>query len=301
MGTRVEYSTMCLSVNNYREKIEEAARFVESQGYSFGIQLHNSINRELYDCLLPLSKDYSFSIHSPLFSEYFLNLASTDYSFTKSILDKCKEYLPQINTDILFFHGFFMTDNRIIQDMKNYRKAIRQGVGDRYCLNKSFIMDPAFFSTDTFLKYKETFKTNFSRLKENYKNELFLIALENDFVGIGSGLQRPQEIHELIDNLWFDLGHFWTSSILHKFDFQEEAMRLIESKNIAGVHLNHNLIKRGSAPELIADSHEHFYRPSEMNLRPLVRKLFEKNTGIITLEIVDGDIDDLKQLFNWIR
>lgn len=301
MKTRIEYSTMCLSVDNYRDKISEASKFVESQGYEFGIQLHNSIDRRLYDCLLPLKNDYSFSVHSPLFAQYFMNLASTDYSFTKECIDKCTPYLSETGFDILFFHGFFMTENRIIQDMKNYRRAIRQGVGDRYCLNGSFIMDPEFFSTDAFLKYKEIFKVNLSKLNEDFKNGPLSLALENDFVGIGSGLQRPQEISELIDNLWFDLGHFWTASILHNFDYHEESFRLIDNKNIVGVHLNHNLIKRGSAPEHIRDSHEHFCMPSEMNLGPIVRRLFEKNTPIITLEIVDGDIEDIKQLFRWLE
>jgi hypothetical protein len=194
-----------------------------------------------------------------------------------------------------------MTQTPIIQDMKNYRKTIRKGVGDKYCLNKSFVMDPTFFETDTFAHYKETFRTHFEKLKFDYKDKGLIIAQENDFVGIGSGLQRPQEIHELIDNLWFDLGHFWTSSVLFDFDFHEEAFKLIEEKNIVGVHLNHNLIKRNSPKELIRDSHEHFYRESQMNLAPIVRKLFEKNVGIITLEIVDGDLEDIKQLFKWIE
>jgi hypothetical protein len=297
---RIEYSTMCLSSSNYLEKITEAARLVESQGFEFGIQLHNSIDKELFDLLLPLRNDYSFSIHSPVFAQYFLNLAADDYDFTKSCIDKCIDYLPLFKTDILFFHGFFMTQTPIIQDMKNYRKTIRKGIGDKYSLNKSFIMDPAFFETEAYVQFKDTFRSHFEKLKDDFKDKNLTIAQENDFVGIGSGLQRPQDIHELIDNLWFDLGHFWTSSVLFEFDFHEEAFKLIDSKNIVGVHLNHNLVKQGSPKEQIRDSHEHFYRESQMNLAPIVRRLFEKNVGIITLEIVDGDIEDIKQLFKWV-
>jgi hypothetical protein len=298
---RIEYSTMCLSPVNYLEKIREASAFVKKEGFEFGIQLHNSISKELYDLLLPLSNDYHFSIHSPLFSQYFINLASKDYALTRESCDKCIQYLPCFGTGIFFFHGFFMTEQPIIQDMKNYRRTIRSSIGENYGLNKSFIMDPAFFDTDLFLQYKNTFITNFKQLKEDYKNSDLTIALENDFVGIGSGLQRPAEIHELIDTLWFDLGHFWTSSLLHKFDFHEEAYRLIDTKKIVGVHLNHNLITRGSPCEKIQDSHTHFCMPSEMNLAPIVRKLFEKDVGIITLEIVDGDLEDIKTLLEWVN
>jgi len=300
MKPRIEYSTMCLSPSNYKQKIAKTAKLVESQGFSFGIQIHNSIEKDLYNLMLPLTKDYSFSIHSPVFAQYFLNLAANDYTFTKACIDNCLQYLPLYNTDLLFFHGFFMTDTPIIQDMKNYRRTIRKGIGEQYCLNGSFIMDPAFFSTDMFYQYKEVFRTHFAKLKNDLKSKNITIAQENDFVGIGSGLQRPQEIHELIDNLWFDLGHFWTSSLLHGFDYHEEAFRLIDSKNIVGVHLNHNLIKKGTPHEQIRDSHAHFKLESEINLGPIVRKLFEKNVPIITLEIVDGDIDDIKQLFKWI-
>lgn len=299
--TRIEYSTMCLSPENFLQKIKEASKFVEKQGFDFGIQIHNSIEQEFFNLLLPLRNDYHFSIHSPIFSQYFLNLASNDYLLTKSCIDKCATYLPTFNTDILFFHGFFMTETPIIQDMKNYRKTIRNSIGEQYSLNKSFIMNPVFFNTDIFIKYKEVFQKHFDSLKDDYRGKKLTIALENDFVGIGSGLQRPTEIHELIDKLWFDLGHFWTSSVLHEFDFHEETKRIIENKEIVGVHLNHNLIKKNSPKELIRDSHQHFYLESEMNLAPIVRSLVEKKVGIITLEILDGDLRDLEILFDWLK
>jgi hypothetical protein len=300
-ATRIEYSTMCFSGADYKDKISKASKFVESKGFPFGVQLHNSIEKDLFMQLMPLVKDIGFSIHSPVFAQYFLNLAAKDYAFTKQHIDNCVRYLPEFKTELLFFHGFFMTDSPIIQDMKNYRRTIRAGVGDTYCLNKSFIMDPSFFETDTFLKYKQTYSTHLTKLKNDYASSGLTIAQENDFVGIGSGLQRPQEIHELIDNLWFDLGHFWTASLLHGFDFHEEAMKLIDTKNIVGVHLNHNLVKKGTPLEQIKDSHAHFCYESEMNLKPIVRRLFEKNVPIVTLEIVDGDLDDIKTLFKWLE
>lgn len=296
--TRFEYSSMCLSPENYLEKVRSAKTFVENQGFKFGVQLHNSIDPSFMMQLLQLKGEIEFSIHSPLQSEYFLNLASSDYESTRAIVDKCTEYLPQFQTDILFFHGFFMTDTPIVHDMKNYRKTIQKSIGDQFCLNKSFIMDPVFFKTETFDYYLNNFRNNYKKIKNDFP--VFTIAQENDFVGIGSGLQRPEEIHDLIDNLWFDLGHFWCSSLLHKFDFHEESYRIIETKNIVGVHINHNLTKHSSPLEQIRDSHTHFYYESEMNLAPIVKKLVERNVGIITLEIVDGDINDLKTLFNWL-
>ncbi len=296
---RIEYSSMCLNELNYRDKINQAQAFVQAQGFDFGIQIHNSIDKSLYDKLIEFKGAIPFSVHSPVFSRYFLNLASTDFSIIQECSDTCIRYLNDLNTDLFFFHGFFMTEKPIVHDMKNYRRTIREGIGDSYCLNGSFIMEPTFFNTDTFQKYKTIFQKNFTNFKQRYSD--FTIALENDFPGIGSGLQRPAEINELIDNLWFDLGHFWTSSLLHEFDFHDEAFKLLETKNVVGVHLNHNLVTHSDPKEKIRDSHTHFYLPSTMNLKPIVRKIFEKNISPVVLEIVDGDLRDIETLLDWIE
>ena len=295
----IEYSSMCLNEANYRDKIREAKSFVEKQGFLFGVQLHNSITKDLFDKLIEYKNEIPFSIHSPMFSPFFLNLAGLPWETIDTICCNCENYLLEINSNILFFHGFFMTNKPIIHNMKKYRKMIKEAIGSKYCLKDSFIMDPDFFNTDIYLQYKAKFTENLGKLRNSFAH--LTVSLENDFVGIGSGLQRPQEIHELIDNLWFDLGHLWSSSILHKFDFHQETFHLLEKKNIPGVHLNHNLIRKSSPGELIRDSHAHFYMESEMNLAPIVRKIFEKKIEHITLEIVDGNIQDLEILFNWLE
>lgn len=296
---RIEYSTMCFNETSYRQKIEQARDFVRKQGFDFGIQIHNSIDEPLFNKVLEFKDEIPFSVHSPVFANHFLNLAASDFKIIQDTCDNCTRYLSQLNTDLFFFHGFFMTDRPIIHDMKNYRKTIRAGIGDQYCLKGSFIMDPGIFSTESFTRYRQSFQSNLSRVKEMYNN--FTIALENDFPGIGSGLQRPEEIHDLIENLWFDLGHFWCSAMLHGFDFQEESMKILQQKNIVGYHLNHNLVKSSTPKEMIRDSHTHFYLESEMNLKPIVRKIFEINKGVVVLEIVDGDLKDLEILFDWLE
>lgn len=296
---RIEYSTMCFNEMNYREKIIQARDFVQKQGFEFGVQIHNSIDKNLFTRVMEFKDEINFSVHSPVFAKYFLNLATTDFETVQNTCNDCIQYLSLLKTTIFFFHGFFMTEKPIVHDMKNYRKTIRAGIGDDYCLKGSFIMDPRFFETNAFLRYKETFKVNLQKVKQIHKD--LQVTLENDFPGIGSGLQRPSEIHELIDNLWFDLGHFWCSSRLHGFDFHEESLRLLDEKNILGYHLNHNLVKKTTNKEMIRDSHTHFYLESEMNLKPIVRRIFEKNDGIVVLEIVDGDIGDLKVLFDWVK
>lgn len=216
----------------------------------------------------------------------------------KESFEDCTRYLTDLRTDILFFHGFFMTDKPIVHDMKNYRRTIKDAIGDAYSLNNSFVMDPGIFDTEVFLRYKEIFRCNLQKVTSMCSD--FTVALENDFPLIGGGLQRPSEIHQLIDNLWFDLGHFWCASLVHGFDFQQEAGRILDEKSIVGYHLNHNLSGRDTPKDKIKDSHTHFYLESEMNLKPIVRRIFEKNSGVMVLEILDGDVHDLEVLFDWI-
>jgi hypothetical protein len=169
---------------------------------------------------------------------------------------------------------------------------------EAFSLNGSFIMNPEIFNSKIFLEYKNRFIENLKRIKELYPD--YIVALENDFVGIGSGLQRPQEILELLDDLWFDLGHFWCSSLVHEFDFYEYSDRIIEEKNIVGVHINHNLMGKKTMKENIVDSHAHLYEKSEQDLKNIVRKLLSKGVDIFTLEITNGDIEDVKIILDWL-
>ncbi len=295
---RIEYSSMCLNEDNYKEKIIEAKKIVEKEGFEFGIQLHNSIDKNLFDKLLQFKDQIKFSIHSPVFSKYFINLCSSNYDFSKNIIEDSIKYLDLFNTNILFFHGFFMTENPILHDMKNYRKTMAESISLKYSLNNSFIMNPEYFYTEEYFFYRERFVNNLKRLKEDFSK--YIIAIENDFVGIGSGLQRPEEIINLVENLWFDLGHFWCSSLLHNFDFYEKSDEIIEKKNIVGVHINHNFMTKRDKKENIKDSHAHLYEKTDQNLKPIVKKLFSKGVNIFTLEILDGDIRDINVLLNWL-
>jgi hypothetical protein len=289
---------MFFTTDNVKNKINEIRTFVESQGFEFGIQLHNSIGHDLYNALQPFRSEIVFSVHSPVFAKYFVNLASLHYDLAFSLVQDCDQLTAYWGSDLIFFHGFFMADTPIVHDMKNYRKVMQQCIGQQYALNNSFIMNPAIFTTDQFAEYKKRVGENLSRLKEQFPHKV--ISLENDFPGMGSGLQRPEEIHDLIENLWFDLGHFWCSSLLHSFDFQQETFRLIEEKRIVGVHLNHNLCTKETPHERLSDSHTHFYNKSDMNLKPLIRKLVDKGVSSLTVEIVDGDIEDVRILMDWI-
>lgn len=295
----IEYSSMCLNDDNYIQKIKEADKLITSEGYNFGVQLHNSISKNFYNKILKFKDKINLSIHSPVFTKYLLNLAKNNFEDTKNNCDENIKYLKQINSDVFFFHGFFMTDMKIPNDICNYRKIMYDNIPSKYQLNRSFTMNPDFFNTDEFTMYKENYRKNFKKVKELYPD--YTISVENDYVGIGSGMQRREEIFELTDNLWLDTGHLWCTSLVHGYDFYETIDELIEKKNITGVHINHSLMTQDTPFEEFKDSHTHLYIKNDQNLKPVVKKLINAKVPIITLEIIDGDIEDVKILLNWIN
>lgn len=295
----IELSSMCMTVDNCRTKIDEGKAIAKANGFGFGVQLHNSISRELYDEILQNRDGIELSMHSPVFAEYFINLAASDFDLALAACRDNAARLSDIGSDILFFHGFFMTDKPLVHDMKHYRRVMAAGIGDEFRLNESFIMNPAVFETQLYRNFKSRFAQNFTKMKSMFPH--LRLALENDFVGMGSGLQRPQEIHEFIDPLWFDLGHFWCSSLLHGFDYYEGCERIIEEKEIVGVHINHNFMTAETPREELRDSHAHIWQPSAQNLAPIVRSLLDSGADLFTLEIVDGDAQDMKRFFEWIK
>lgn len=294
----LEYSSMCFDIDNYQPKLEQAKNLLKNYPVALGIQIHNSISPKMLELLLPYKTQLPFTIHSPVLSEYFINLAMPDWNFILRQSQQAVRYLIDFNSDIFFFHGFFLTSRPLKQDMKHYRKSIASQLPEHYSLNRSFMMNPECFKTDDYVAYRDVFLKNLANLQKVFPQ--LQVTLENDFVGIGSGYQRPQEILDTPAPLWFDLGHFWCSSLLHGFDFYEMAEEIIRTKTIPGVHLNHNLMTRAHAPEKLMDSHTHLYRPSQQNLRPLIRKMRDRGIDRYTLEIVDGDSEDLKILLDWV-
>jgi hypothetical protein len=294
----IELSSMCMTADNCRNKIESGKKIASANGFDFGVQIHNSVGKDLYDEIMKNSGGIELSVHSPVFMSHFINLASPDFEFAHKQCEENVARLKMLGTDILFFHGFFMTQKPLVHDMKNYRRTMAAGIGEEFCLNGTFIMNPLLFESEIYKSYLNTFAANLLKMKSLFPD--MQLALENDFVGIGSGLQRPQEIHEFVDPLWFDLGHFWCASLLHGFDYYEECGKIAEEKTIVGVHINHNFMTADTPKEKLSDSHAHIYEKSEQNLGPVIQQLLDRGTERFTLEIVDGNEKDMETFFSWL-
>lgn len=290
MQRKIELSTVCFNHNNIFEKIKRCKDFVESHGFNFGIQLHNSITQDLYNTIKKL--DIEYTVHAPVLSDYFINLASSDFNAVYTGFQNTARIMQSIQSNIALFHGFFMTQKLIKNDPANYGKVLRDAIDKRFRLNDTRVMDPKFLETEEFRIYQNAVKTNMKRLREMYPS--YILSIENDFPGIGNGNQTPEHLLYLDCPIWLDTGHLWASAILNRFDFYTGLDEICKKCQVTGVHLNTN--QTPLAWDLkypYGDTHSHFSRDYDMDMDKTIGILKKNHITHFTLEIIDGDLEDV--------
>jgi len=95
---------MCFYHGDTLTKIRQCRDYIESKGFEFGIQLHNSVTKQLYNKIKDL--DVGFSIHAPVFSDYFINLANNDFNTVlagfKILRLSCNRYEVTLHCSMVF-------------------------------------------------------------------------------------------------------------------------------------------------------------------------------------------------------
>ncbi len=281
---------MCFNHHDIFEKIKRCKDFVESRGFEFGIQLHNSITRDLYNKIKGLNVKYS--IHAPVLSDYFMNLANNDFNTLLTEFQNTTHVMQSLQSNIALFHGFFMTQKPIKNDPANYGKVLRDAVDKKYRFRNTRVMDPKFLETEEFRIYQNTVKIHMKRLREIYPS--YILCIENDFPGIGNGNQIPEHLIYLDCPIWLDTGHLWASAILNKFDFYNGLDAICKKCQVVGVHLNTNQTPyTWDLKYPYGDTHSHFSRDYDMDMDKTIGILKKNHITHFTLEIVGGDLDDI--------
>lgn len=290
MSIKIELSTMCFAHNNPIDKINRCKDLIKSHGFEFGIQLHNSVTRDSFNRLKEL--DVKFSIHAPVLSDYFINLANDDFNTVLSWFKNTSYIMQSLQSNIVLFHGFFMTKKPIRNDPANYGKVLRDAIDNKYLLKDTRVMDPKFLETEEFRNYQNIVKTNMKRLRETYPS--YTLCMENDFPGIGNGNQRPVHLAYLDCPIWLDIGHLWASSILNNFDFYEGIDLVCKQCHVIGVHLNTNRTPLNwNLKNPDGDTHSHFSRGYDMDMDKVIGILKKNQITHYTIEVIDGDIEDI--------
>lgn len=290
MSIKIELSTMCFYHGDMLAKVKLCKDLIESYGFEFGIQLHNSVTEDLYNKLKGL--DTKFTIHAPVLSEYFINLANNDFDAILSGFQNSAYVMQSLKSKIALFHGFFMTQKPIKNDPANYGKVLRDAIDNKYRLNDTRVMDPKYLETEEFRRYQDVVKMNMKRLREKYPS--YTLCMENDFPGIGNGNQTPAHLIYLDCPIWLDTGHLWASAILNKFDFYTALDMVCKRCQVIGVHLNTNRTPVNwnlKSPD--GDTHSHFSRGYDMDMDKVIGILKLNNISRFTIEVVDGDVEDV--------
>ncbi len=287
---KIEMSSICFHHNEILPKIKRCRDIIESQGFEFGIQLHNSITNDLYDTIKGL--DVPLTIHAPVSSDYFINLANNDFQTVLASFQNTAHVMQSLKSNVALFHGFFMTQRPIKNDPAHYNKVLRDAIDKKYLLHNTRVMDPKFLETEEFKKYQHTVKTHMKQLRERYPS--YTLCMENDFPGIGNGNQTPEHMTHLDCPIWLDTGHLWASAILNKFDFYHGLESVCKNCQIIGVHLNTNrtpLTWNLKYPD--GDTHSHFSNKYDMNMDKVISILKKNHIKHFTIEIIDGNMDDI--------
>ncbi len=290
MSVKIELSTMCLRDGNPLVKIKQCREFVESQNFEFGIQLHNSVTRDLYNTIEGLN--VPFTVHAPVFSQYFINLGNNDFRTVLENFQNTVHVMKTLRCTTTLFHGFFMTQKPIKNDPNNYGKVLRDAIDGKYRLNNTRVMDPKYLKTEEFKNYQSTVKEHIKQLRALYPE--YILCLENDFPGIGNGNQTPEHLMYLECPIWLDTGHLWASSILHKFDYYQGLDRICKQCQVIGVHLNTNRTPLNwSLKRPDGDTHSHFSREHDMDMDRIIAILKKNQIPHFTIEIEDGNLEDV--------
>ncbi len=287
---KIELSTMCFYHGDVHEKIKRCRNLIESHGFEFGIQLHNSIAKDLYNKIKDL--DVPFTVHAPILSDYFINLANDNFDTALAAFQNTAHVMQSLQSNIALFHGFFMTQKPIKNDPANYNKVLHDAIDNKYLLKNTRVMDPKFLETEEFRKYQNTVKKNMKELRKRYPS--YTLCMENDFPGIGNGNQAPAHLIYLDCPIWLDTGHLWASAILNTFDFYAGLEAICKQCQVIGVHLNTNRTPHDWNLEYPdGDTHSHFSNEYDIDMNKIIFILKKNRIRHFTIEVIDGDVDDI--------
>lgn len=291
MGIKIEMSSVCFHVGEVSKKFLECKNIVESHGFEFGIQVHNSITKELYHEIT--SFDVPFTVHAPVFSEYLMNLAQKNFEKILAGFQSTSQVMQSLKCNTAVFHCFFMTEKPIRNDPARYGKVLRDAIDKRYLLKNTRVMDPKYLETDEFREYQDTVKDNMARLQEAFPS--YILCVENDFPGIGNGNQSPTHLFYLECPVWLDIGHLWSSAILLQFDFYTGLDTMCRQCQVMGVHLNTNTTPiNWDLKEPDGDTHSHFSRNFDMDMDRIIFILKKNHITHFTIEVINGDKKDIE-------
>ena len=289
-NVRIELSSCALGGADAFEIVSAAGMSAARYGFTLGVQIHNTAEKELLDKIKGFGVPMSF--HAPVLADYAANFAAEDPTLAFEMLDQTAGLMRECGVDKAVFHGFFMTDNPIpaFGRGKTYEECARSvWRSDLVYPDSSVCMD--FSDTVEFKERLERLKKNLQTLKTRYDDIEFMI--ENDCPVYVSGMMFPETFVGLDFPVCLDIGHLWASSFVFEKDFFESAETIAGTGLVKMAHLHTSPFNATVPKEKWSDGHKNFSSPTLMDVAGIIKILKRNNVRHFVFEFNDFTTKDI--------
>jgi len=294
---RVDYTSAALHPDDCQQKIEAACKFCDTQGWTFGIQVHNTCTADWLSTLGSL--DVPLSYHAPLLSKYFMNLANEDKRYAWDSANKTADLIQQHGGNLAVYHGFLMTDVpvRIFGQFASFDEAMRAAYREELSQpERVFCRD--FLGTQEFAERFERVKARHAALNKQFPQVTWCI--EDDYPVYGAGMLLAEQMAQVGGPLCLDISHQWIASLLFGRDFHEQVEATAQTGQVRCVHFHANPIRPDTPIETYRDGHQSLATPNCMDLPRVARILQQYDVTHLVLETPEADLRDLQLLSDWL-
>lgn len=249
---RVEYTSVALTGENWRNIVDEGIAACERHGFEFGIQIHNTATEQQIREITAMGVKMSF--HAPILDECQINLASEDPEPAIKSFAKTAALMHKLNVRQAVFHGFNMTDIAVpsFGRGRNYNDAFAPIHRAELSIPGSMICND-FFSSEEYCTRSARVSERLASIRLEYPDLTFL--LENDFPAYGAGSIFAEHIVKMKNPICLDTSHLWASSFIFDRDFHVEAEIFLKSGLVGMVHLHASPYTSATAKAKWSDGH----------------------------------------------
>ncbi len=291
-GLLIEYSSGAfLGKSDVKTIIAQAQEACHEFGFRFGVQIHNAAPREQVEEIA--SWNLPLSIHAPLLSEYFMNLAAQDPWPAMESLEITVEWMRRLNAELAVFHGFLMTDAPVqaFNQTRSYVQSMKQAFRTDLALEGTPTCSN-FFALPEFRTRLGRVSERLQQIRKNHPGLTF--AIENDFPMYSAGLLLGEQAEELQNPLCLDTGHLWASAFIYDRDFHEEAKRFLATNRVRLVHFHASTYTADVPKTKWRDGHRPLSTPNKMDLPRFLGECKKAGVRHYTFEIANVSAKDIQ-------
>ena len=297
MTMRVELGAACLLKDDYQAIVDSCQAFCDRQGWTFGIQIHNTTSPSWRKTFVNL--DVPLSYHAPIGGKYFMNLANSDPQYAQDSVARTVENIDRPAGKRAVFHGFLMTDKPVLSfdSIKSYDECLSLACRDD-------LSRPGLKLCTDFLAGEE-FAQRFSLVKQRLtelhrQHPQIEWCIENDYPANCAGLLLAETIRALDHPLCLDVSHLWIAALLFERDFWQEVTDAADTGLIRCIHFHANTVAPDAKWQDYHDGHRPLARENFMDLPRVARILRDHHIDHWVIESPWAGLDDLHLLADWL-